>query len=308
MKTYYSSDYSLSSSSVVALGCFDGVHIAHARVIAEARRKANDLGAQCVVWTFNEPPKNYFLSTPVPLLTDRHQKESVMEALGVDVLISLPFDRSICEISAEDFFEQIIVKKLNATHIVCGYDYIFGSKGRGNTALLKELCDTRSIGLTVISNITKDGISVSSSAIRELLLDGQPEKAASLLGRPYSLSSKVIDGQHLARSLGFPTLNQTIPSGMLIPKFGVYVSEIIIENSDQKLYGITNVGIRPTVGGSTPFVETHIFDFSGNLYGLRVNIGFLKFLREERKFENLEDLTHQVNTDIASAKKFIQII
>ena len=95
---------------------------------------------------------------------------------------------------------------------------------------------------------------------------------------------------------------------MLIPKFGVYVSEIIIENSDQKLYGITNVGIRPTVGGSTPFVETHIFDFSGNLYGLRVNIGFLKFLREERKFENLEDLTHQVNTDIASAKKFIQII
>ena len=112
MKTYYSSDYALSARSVVALGCFDGVHIAHAKVISEARSKANELGAQCVVWTFNEPPKNYFLSSPVPLLTDRYQKEHAMEKLGVDILISLPFNKTVCEISAEDFFEEIIIKKL----------------------------------------------------------------------------------------------------------------------------------------------------------------------------------------------------
>ena len=308
MKIYYSSDYSLSTRSVVALGCFDGVHIAHAKVIEEARSKANDLGAQCVVWTFNEPPKNYFLSTPVPLLTDRYQKETAMKESGVDILISLPFDKTICEISAEDFFEEIIIKKLNAKHVICGYDYTFGSKGQGTTALLAELCKARSVGLTVIPKIEKDGIPVSSSAIRDLLAEGDPEKASCLLGRPYSLSSVVIDGQHLARNLGFPTVNQTPPSGMLIPKYGVYVSEIIIENSDKKLYGITNVGVRPTVGGNTPFVETHIFDFSGNLYGLRINIGFLKFLREERKFESLEELTTQVNSDITTAKEFLENI
>ncbi|MBE6667169.1 MAG: bifunctional riboflavin kinase/FAD synthetase [Ruminococcaceae bacterium] len=308
MNTYYTIDFSLPSRSVVALGCFDGVHVAHARVIAEAKKKADELSCKCVVWTFDTPPKNFFLPTPVPLLTDAEQKKDAIRALGADILVSVPFDKRTSEISPESFFDEIIIKRLNACHIVCGFDYAFGKSGKGNVEMLQSLCSAGGIGLSVIPEVLQNGVTVSSSAIREFLLNGMPEKAASLLGRPYALRSNVINGQHLARRLGFPTVNQQIPSGMLIPQYGVYVSEILTDRSAKKLYGITNVGIRPTVGGNTPYVETHIFDFSGDLYGTEIQVGFLAFLRPERKFGSTDDLSTQVKHDIEAAKKFIKTI
>lgn len=308
MNTYYTIDFSLPSRSVVALGCFDGVHVAHARVIAEAKKKADELSCKCVVWTFDTPPKNFFLPTPVPLLTDAEQKKDAIRALGADILVSVPFDKRTSEISPESFFDEIIIKRLNACHIVCGFDYAFGKSGKGNVEMLQILCSAGGIGLSVIPEVLQNGVTVSSSAIREFLLNGMPEKAASLLGRPYALRSNVINGQHLARRLGFPTVNQQIPSGMLIPQYGVYVSEILTDSSAKKLYGITNVGIRPTVGGNTPYVETHIFDFSGDLYGTEIQVGFLAFLRPERKFGSTDDLSTQVKHDIEAAKKFIKTI
>lgn len=305
MKTYSTIDVSLHSRSVVALGCFDGVHTAHAKVISEAKNKADELSCKCVVWTFDTPPKNFFLTTPVPLLTDKEQKQEAIQALGADILVSVPFDKNTAEISAEDFFFEIILKRLNACHIVCGFDYAFGKNGKGNAALLQQLCYSNGIGLSVISEVSEGGITVSSSVIRDFLLKGEPQKAARLLGRPYALRSKVINGQHLARKLGFPTVNQEIPAGMLIPKYGVYVSEIMTSTHSKKLYGITNVGIRPTVGGSTPFVETHIFDFDGDLYGSEIQVGFLSFLRSEMKFGSIDELSAQVKKDIASAKEII---
>ncbi len=305
MRVYSTINHSASTPCVVALGCFDGVHIGHKKVIDEARRVADSLGCACAVWTFDEPPKNYFLSKAVPLITDKKQKHRLISELCVDKFISVPFTKETAKISAEDFFFEILKKRLRAVHIVCGFNYSFGEGGRGNVELLEKLCKETDTGLTVLSPVTVSGITVSSSAIRDALLAGNAELACKLLGRPYSLRTMVIGGQHLATRLGFPTLNQEFPSRGLVPKYGVYATRIHIANRKKAYYGITNVGIRPTVGGTSVFAETNIFDFSENLYGKYVKIEFLHFIRSEQKFDGLDSLTEQIKKDISTARKYI---
>ena len=304
MKTYSTITHVSKSPCVIALGCFDGVHTGHREVIKKARMIAEDLSCSSLVWTFDEPPKNYFLPTAVPLITDREHKNKLIKELGVDVLISVPFTKETAGISAEDFFFKIIKERLKAVHIVCGFDYTFGAKGKGNVSLLKGLCSEHGIGLTVLDPIKINGVTVSSSVIREYLTNGDPEGAAELLGRPYDIYSVVIGGQRLARKLGFPTLNQDIPSRLVIPKHGVYISRVIVGKSKRNYYGITNVGIRPTVGGTTVFAETHILNYSGDLYGKLVKVEFLSFIRPEMKFESLEALTAQVKRDIEVSREY----
>ncbi len=306
MKVYSTINYTAKSPCVVALGCFDGVHLGHSEVIKKARAIADEHGCLCAVWTFDEPPKNYFLKRAVPMITDKKQKTRLISALGVDKFISVPFTKETANISAEDFFEEILKKRLKAVHIVCGFNYSFGKEGKGNADTLKTLCERNGIGLTVLSPISVSGITVSSSSIRDALTNGETETATALLGRPYALRTVVISGQHLARKLGFPTVNQEFSSRMLIPKYGVYVSRVTVEGKRKKYYGITNVGIRPTVGGTSLFAETNIFDFSDDLYGRYVKVEFLHFIREERKFDGIEALTEQVNKDISAAKEYIE--
>lgn len=305
MKIYSSVNHSSRSSCVVALGCFDGVHIGHAKVISTAREIADRLGCACAVWTFDEPPRNYFIKNGVPLITNQKEKEELIRTLGVDKLISVPFTLETARISAEDFFENILVNRLRAVHIVCGFNYTFGAQGLGNEKMLESLCHKKGIGFTAVSAVSVSGVTASSSAIRDALIDGNTELANSLLGRPHSLRTVVISGQHLGRRLGFPTLNQEFPAGRLVPKRGVYVSRITIDGKKNPYFGITNVGIRPTVGGTSLFAETNIFDFSGDLYGKTVKVEFLKFLRDERKFPTLTLLTEQIEKDVLSAKEYL---
>ena len=173
---------------------------------------------------------------------------------------------------------------------------------------MRALCAKEGIGLTVLEPISVSGITVSSSAIRDALKSGQTEKANKLLGRPFSLKTVVINGQHLARKLGFPTVNQAFPSRMLIPAYGVYVTRVTIEGRTKKYYGITNVGTRPTVGGDAVFAETNIFDFSGDLYGRWVNVEYIHFIREERKFDSIDALAAQIDKDISVAKEYIKAL
>ena len=306
MEIYSTATYTATEPAVVALGCFDGIHVAHAEVITEARRVADRLSCRCTVWTFDEPPKNQFLKEPVPLLTDKEHKNRLISKLGADTLITIPFNKKIASISAEDFFNNIIVKRLKATHVVCGFDYAFGRNGSGNVDVLKRLCNEHNIGLSVIPAVEVNGITVSSSVIRELLISGDADTAATLLGRPYSIRTTVINGQHLARSLGFPTLNQEFSNGILIPRYGVYASRIQTENESGIHYGITNIGVRPTVGGTIPYAETHIFDFCEDLYGSVVDVELLCFIRPEIKFGSIEELSTQVNKDIKKAKTVIK--
>ena len=305
MKKFSSITYRSKRNCVIALGCFDGVHLGHAHVIREAKRISDELGCCCTVWTFDEPPKNYFLANPVPLLADGDEKVRLIKELGADVLVSVPFIKETASMSAESFFYDVLKDRLQAVHLVCGFDYSFGVGGKGNVELLRRLCEECGIGLTVVPAIKLDGKQISSSSIREALEQGQVDRASLLLGRPYFLETVVISGQHLARKRGFPTLNQEVPAKLAVPKHGVYVTKITIKGNRKKFYGITNVGIRPTVGGTALFAETHIFDFTGDLYGRSVKVEFLKFIRPEQKFEGLDALTTQVTSDISVARDYI---
>lgn len=297
--------FSSATPTVVALGCFDGVHLGHTAVIQAAKAQALRQGCLCAVWTFEEPPKNYFFPNSVSLITTRQAKETLLRQLGVDLLACVPFDQSVASMSAETFFENILLFQMRACHLVCGYNYTFGAKGAGDVSLLQALCDAHGIGLTVLPPVTVGGVSVSSSAIRSAMEDGRPEDAAALLGRPYSLTAPVVDGQKLARALGFPTLNQIFPHGALIPKAGVYATRVTLPHATRSYGGISNVGIRPTVTDHTLCCETHLFDFSGDLYQVPVTVEFLSFLRPERKFASLEAMSEQIRKDMDTVRAYL---
>ena len=303
MISYRTNKFISADACVVALGCFDGVHIGHKAVISEAVRISKEISAKSAVWTFDSPPRNFFTPSASPIITDRDEKRRLMRSLGIDVFVSVPFDLAISKLSARDFFIDILLKKLNAVHIVCGFNYSFGTKGEGNVALLKELCREYGVGISCISPIDINGVSVSSSVIRSAVEQGDMDTAKKYLGRPYAINTLVINGQKLGRRLGFPTINQVFKDGILVPRNGVYVTRVSI--SSKKYFGITNVGVRPTVGGSVLCAETHIFNFSGDLYGKKLRVEFLHFMRPETKFASLEELSERVHLDIAEAKEFI---
>ncbi len=305
MRTVRSLSYQAKKPTVVALGCFDGLHHGHRAVIGEARRMADRLGCELAVWTFEEPPKNYFAPHSVPLITDLPTKKSLLRQMGVDLLICLPFDEKIRTLSAEEFFHTILLRRLQAKHLVCGYNYSFGTGGKGDSKQLHALCQQSGISLTTIPPVLCGNRAVSSSEIRLAIEEGRPEDASRLLGRPYSLRATVVDGRKLGRKLGFPTLNQRFPEGMLIPRRGVYVSRVTYGGRKKPLFGITNVGMRPTVGGHHVVAETHVFDFYGDLYGKQVEVEFLHFIRPEVSFESVDALSAQVHRDMETAKQIL---
>lgn len=306
MKLITSLLYSASHPSVVALGCFDGVHLGHAAVLREAKSQAERLGVSCTVWTFDEPPKRYFQPDSAPLITDREEKHRRIAEFGVDTLVSVPFDEALRALCPEEFFQDVLQRRLRASHIVCGYNYSFGARGSGNTDTLRRLCREFGVGLSVVPPVELAGASVSSTAVRQALEQGDARLAATLLGRPYSLCAKVVNGQSLATSLGFPTANQLLPKGRQLPKAGVYATRITVEGENLPRFGISNIGSRPTVSDHTPCCETHLFDFAGDLYGKQITVEFLFFLRPEQKFKNLDVLTEQVRADIQSARQLLR--
>lgn len=294
--------YISPAPSVVALGCFDGVHLGHAAVIREAVARADSLGCLCTVWTFAEPPRNFFSPDSVPLVTTLEEKQAHVGALGADTLVCVPFDRDIAALTAREFFETILLGRLKACHLVCGYNYTFGARGAGDTALLSALCAEHGITLSVLEPVTVGSLPVSSSEIRRAVSEGRIEDARAMLGRPYSITEPVVNGQHLARTLGFPTVNQLLPRKRLIPRAGVYLSRVTRPDGTAH-YAISNVGTRPTVADPTLCCESHLFDFSGDLYGQTLTVEFLHFLRPERKFDSIGALAEQVRADIEHAKQ-----
>lgn len=303
MKTVSDIKREMTSDCVLALGCFDGVHVGHTAVIKTAVEKAKELSLPSCVWTFSAPPKKFYSKEPVPLITDEEQKAKMIEALGADTFYSIEFNESVASLTAEYFFEHILLGTLRAKYIVCGFDFTFGKGGKGNKELLGQMCERCGIGFCAIDPVTLNGNAVSSSAIREYIRDGEIEKANLLLGRPYSFRSAVVDGRRLGRKLGFPTVNQKIDPEMCVPAYGVYLTKVHFDGN--QFFGITNVGTRPTVDGSRVFSETNIFDFSGDLYGKELCIEFLKFIRPEKRFSSVEELSAQVHTDISTAKRII---
>lgn len=303
MKSYKGNNFSQDLPCVVALGCFDGVHLGHREVIETAVRTAKERAIKSAVLTFDEPPRNLFKPAASPVITDYTEKQRAVRSLGIDIFISTPFNTEMSELSPVDFFKKLLIDRLNAVHVVCGFNYSFGKGGKGNVELLRELCLDRGVGFTCIPPVVLDGENVSSSAIRHAVREGNMQSAERYLGRPFAITIPVVNGQHLARKLGFPTVNQIFAENALIPMHGVYVTRVTI--SSKKHFGITNVGMRPTVNGTLLCSETHILDFEGDLYGKKLRVEFLKFMRPEIKFDSVDELSKRVHADIAQARSII---
>lgn len=277
------------------------------------------------VVTFNPHPQEYFTGKPRAWLTPMEEKIQELRSLGVEQLVMLPFDKVLCALSPEDFVEQILVKQLQAACISVGEDFRFGSQRRGTAQDLGIIAARYNIPVNIVSletqeysqtdraNDLNDDLNqeerISTSLIREILATGDIERANKLLGRPYTLIGKVVTGQKLGRTIGFPTANLELPKDKFLPDKGVYAVRVSTLNGISNEYeydclGVMNIGSRPTVNGANLSVEVHLLDWTGDLYDKTLKVRLEKFLRPEQKFSGLEALKKQIQQDCINAKIF----
>ena len=281
--------------SCVALGFFDGVHIAHQKLIEKTISISKKEGLCPLVLTFDYSPMSLLSQKKVSYLTLPEEKEKIISGLGAKTHF-LPLTKELLTLNAEDFVRDILVKEYHIKHAVCGYNYTFGYGGKGEASLLLKLGEKYGFKAEIIPGIKASGDVVSSSRIRNLIREGKVKEASLLLGRNYCLSGTVQRGKQLGKKLGFPTANMFFDEKLVFPKAGVYKTVAIIDA--KRFNAITNAGINPTVGGEDFRAETHIPRFEENLYGKEITIEFLDFIRDEKKFENLTLLTQQIQKDL----------
>ncbi|MBR2907546.1 MAG: riboflavin biosynthesis protein RibF [Clostridia bacterium] len=297
---------SLVPETVLALGNFDGVHIGHRTLLGEAVRKARELGIAPSVWLFRSPPTDFLKTPPPPHLSTLEDKLLLFKTLGIRFAFIEDFE-AIGGISPDAFAKDILQGACRCRHAVCGFNYSFGYRGAGTPMLLSTLFDG---AVSVISPVTVGDLPVSSTRIRTLLLEGDAEKASELLGRPYSFKAPVLHGKALGRTIDFPTVNQDFPPLTVIPKPGIYAVTVRISEDHRRgiLYGVSNVGKRPTVEDSGHInCETFILDFDGDLYGKELEIGFVTRLRDERKMSSIDELRAAIQADANTARRIFRL-
>lgn len=295
----------MNKPTVIALGFFDGVHRGHAALLQRAAQRAKELGVESAVFTFNRPPKEVVTGKKVYLINSTDDRRDLMERLyGIDRVIFAPFDDNMMHCSWQDFLHELLIRENGAVHLVAGHDYHFGYKNEGNPQLLQEACAKLGIGCDIIPKVELDGITVSSTYIRTLVESGDVERAAQFLGHRHCLSQAVRHGQHFGRTIGIPTVNLTIPEGVLVPRYGVYISRVYLPDG-RSFPGVTNIGTRPTVSSSPEVtVETFLLDFDGDLYDRRIRLEFFCRLRGEQRFPNALALRDQIHRDIDHARAY----
>ena len=286
--------------TVVALGMFDGVHRGHRALLSRAAEIAHEKGDTAVAFTYDNHPRELF-SGSFPYLCTREQRETLIRETGCDRVDSIPFDAAFASMVPEAFIDWLDARyEGGVSAIVAGYDYRFGAKAAGDTTLLRTLCNSRGIDLAVIDEVKVDGETCASTRIRELLRAGDAERAERMLGRPYALSGTVVHAKALGRRFDCPTAN--LDAGVqILPKDGVYATVLCF--AGKQYPAVTNVGTNPTVGGRARTVETHAIGESLDLYGKRIEVAFLKRLRDERKFDSKDLLFQQIGKDAEIAKK-----
>ena len=280
----------------VALGSFDGLHPGHQSVLQSALSLAGD-GAEPVALLFDVHPAAVLRGAPPPLLTTPESRDARLREMGFS-LHTLSF-ADVHDLPPETFFSEILVSSLHACALSCGYNYRFGKNGEGDAELLRRLCRECGMRLHVSDPVLYAGEPISSTRIRAAIESGDAQTAAALLGRPFSIAGRVIHGMENGRLLGYPTANQTLPTELVTPRFGVYASHLFW---DGKRYdAITNIGVRPTLDDDTPGAETHILGMETDLYGQRIEVFLDRFLRPERKFASLKEVFAQVAEDVRAA-------
>jgi riboflavin kinase / FMN adenylyltransferase len=292
----------------VALGNFDGIHLGHAAVIdALSKHHSEDAlnsDGHCytTVVSFTPHPHVFFSGQPKPLLTLLPEKVQLLETLGVEQLVLLPFDQDLANLTPEAFVEEVLVQQLKAQNISVGFNFCFGRERAGNAEDLRAIAARFNIPVTIVKPALMGPDRISSSAVREALETGDVVRAKQLLGRAYSLSATIIQGQQLGRTLGFPTANLNVSAEKFIPMRGVYQVQVGSSAFPQSQLGVMNIGLRPTVNGTLQTIEVHLLDWSGDLYGHTVTVHLEHFLRPEQKFESLDALKAQIQLDCNYAR------
>ena len=290
--------------SVAAFGAFDGIHLAHAKILDTAVERARALGVSAVACTFDPHPTAVLRpeKAPAPIATLEENLARIAER-GLDATLVIPFTRDFSRMEAETFVDEALVGTLGAREVVVGFNHTFGSGARGTAVLLRELGVRRGFVTHVLPPLQVNGLTVSSSAIREALRDGDVEQARAFLGRPYSLTGTVRRGAGRGRTLGFPTANLK-PDRPLVLAAGVYAARARWE--DRQAEAVVNIGYRPTFEESQYWVEAYLFDFAGDLYDRALTLDFLCRIRAEMKFPGVEALTAQVRADMAEARRLLR--
>ena len=281
-----------ANRTAVALGNFDGMHVGHMAVL-EAAKGFESEGLMPVAVLFDEHSlKAITGKAPAMLMTVTERNRIINEnGLRIETLVF----NEIRDLSPSDFVEKILVGRLGAAAVCCGYNYRFGKGASGTAQMMSEICGRLGLQCRVSGEVDVDRCAVSSTKIRGFIENGEIEKANKMLGRPFGFSSRVIDGDKRGRVLGFPTINQIIPEELAMPRFGVYQSVVTVKG--EKFKGVTNVGRRPTVGTEKILSETHILDFDRDIYGENVDVRLIKFIRPEKKFSSFDELARQIKSD-----------
>lgn len=283
-----------------AIGNFDGVHRGHQVLIEDARAQGCPLG----VVTFEPHPRRLFQPDAPPFrLTTEAEKARLLNALGVDFMYVLPFDRALSSMAAVAFVDDVLCAGLGLRHLVCGADFRFGKGRTGDATLLRQRGAASSMGVTIHDLIGDESGEFASTALRELVAEGRCEEAAAQLGRWHTVSGPVVKGDQRGRDLGYPTANLDFGE-QLIPRYGIYAAWVDVHDGPHKgrHAGVVSTGERPTFGVNAPNFEVHLFDFSGDLYGAEISVGLVRFLRDEMAYTGVDTLIAQMDRDSEDAR------
>ena len=296
MKIYTPKDFPLPFETVITIGSFDGIHLAHKALFEETKKLANLLNVKPVVVSFDPHPRTVlFPESNLKLLTTFEEKLYLLSLLNIENLILIPFTKTLSELSHDLFVQEYIVDKIKAKGIIVGSNFRFGKFRKGDVDYLNKVAKKYNFIVKAIPPVMLNGVIISSSAIRNLIEKGNIESANELLGRPYLIMGKVIKGKGRGKEIGYPTANLEVSPLKLLPPSGVYAVWVILNG--EKLKGALNIGKRPTFGEKEISIEVHIFNFNKNIYGKTLKIEIIKRIRDEKKFPSIENLKIQIEKD-----------
>ncbi len=281
--------------SVVTIGKFDGIHKGHEVLIEKTVDYSKQEQLTSIVFTFKNSPISYFSNIITREIITEVEKMNKLKLLGVDVVVDIPFNKDMAEISAEGFVKQILVDKLGAKKLIIGHDFAFARKREGTPPILKILGKKYGFDVEVIEPVVINNIRVSSTHVKDLIYAGRVGEIKNYLGRNYTIEGTVIHAKQLGRTLGFPTANLRLQENLIIPKRGIYATKVYIGN--EVYVGATNIGYNPTVDGEKMSVETNILEFDKDIYGKTIKLEFLERIRDEKKFKDLNELKIQLKMD-----------